>query len=94
MLRFVVLAPTVRAMALRTGSSQLSGHVTLRQLRMDHGWSLADLAHECEVRGRPLSHSQLSKLERAVHRPHPGNAKLLADIYETTVRRLWPAQTA
>jgi transcriptional regulator with XRE-family HTH domain len=68
-------------------SAELNGPV-LRELRELGGMNLRDLAKQCELKGVPISHSQLSKYERGKCRPRPALLPVLASVFGCEPRDL------
>lgn len=61
--------------------------VKLREERLNRGLSLTAAAEKIEV---PLN--VLARAESGEGRPHPANAKLIADFYGYKVTDIWPLE--
>lgn len=56
--------------------------------RLENGWTLRDLAINCEACGQAVSNSQLSKIERGVNHPRPALLRALASVFGVKVEDL------
>lgn len=61
--------------------------INLKAERLNRGLSLTAAADEIDV---PLN--VLARAEAGDGRPHPRNAKLIADFYEVRVTDIWPVE--
>jgi transcriptional regulator with XRE-family HTH domain len=52
----------------------------LRDQRLRRGWTLRDLAAECEARGVQIDFGQLGRIERHEAIPRPALGKVLGDL--------------
>lgn len=64
----------------------------VRETREHSGMTLRGLAARCTEAGQRVSDSQLSKIERGLHRPRPPLLKTIADILGVTVAELAESQ--
>lgn len=74
-------------------SSQLSAP-GLRQMRLESGWSLRELADRCAAAGQHLTYSALGKIERGVHPPRVSTLYTLAKVWGLSVAKFVAATHA
>lgn len=59
---------------------------TFRNQRLDRGWTLRDLAEQCERKGIPRpSDSNLSVIERGIHAPRPALRAVLCELLDLPI---------
>jgi len=59
--------------------------VTVRQKRLERGWTLDDLAQHCKAEGAPTAVSNLHRIEAGVQVPRPRLRAVLARLLDLHV---------
>lgn len=65
---------------------------SMRDSRLRLGMTLRDLAVQCAREGASVDNSQLSKIERGLHRPRPRLRSVLARILDLDAAAYFEAQ--